>query len=104
MTPITYDVQLTADDYLAPLRLHRRRVYWFGRFRFVFWGTFLFLLIGMGLIGADPFAWTTPMLLLFFIGALWFLTEAYPSAAPSQAHLSPTAIIAAPISLHGWRR
>ncbi len=75
MTPITYDVQLTADDYLAALRLHRRRVYWFGRFRFVFWGTFLFLLVGMGLIGADPFAWTTPMLLLFFIGALWFLTE-----------------------------
>jgi len=75
MTPITCDVQLTADDYLTALRLHRRRVYWFGRFRFVFWGTFLFLLIGLGLMGSGPNAWTTPVLLLLFIAALSFVPD-----------------------------
>jgi hypothetical protein len=75
MTPITYDVQLTADDYLDALRLHRRRVYWFGRFRFAYWGTFLFLLIALGLMGSGPSAWTTPGLLLFFVAALAFLTD-----------------------------
>ena len=75
MTPITCEVQLTADDYLAALRLHRRRVYWFGRFRWLFWTVFLFLVIAFGLMGSGSSAWSTPVLLMLFVGAMWLVTE-----------------------------
>jgi hypothetical protein len=33
------------------------------------------LLVGLGLMGSGPYPWATPVLLLLFIGALWFVTD-----------------------------